>query len=63
MAEGNDMNRKVPLTLENADAYLPADVYESGLYFEVNYRIIRFGLESVKNVGSAAVDAIVAARV
>ena len=37
MAEGNDMNRKVPLTLENADAYLPADVYETadGAAYEI----------------------------
>jgi len=41
---------------------LPPDVNESGHNFEVHDRSIRFGLDAVKNVGSAAVDAIVAAR-
>ena len=41
---------------------LPPDVNESGHNFEVHDRNIRFGLDAVKNVGSAAVDAIVAAR-
>jgi DNA polymerase-3 subunit alpha len=41
---------------------LPPDVNESGHNFEVHDRCIRFGLDAVKNVGSAAVDAIVAAR-
>jgi DNA polymerase III subunit alpha len=41
---------------------LPPDVNESGHNFEVHDRCIRFGLDAVKNVGAAAVDAIVAAR-
>jgi DNA polymerase-3 subunit alpha len=41
---------------------LPPDVNESGHNFEVRESNIRFGLDAVKNVGSAAVDAIVAAR-
>ncbi|MEX1142165.1 MAG: DNA polymerase III subunit alpha [Thermoleophilaceae bacterium] len=41
---------------------LPPDVNESGHNFEVRERNIRFGLDAVKNVGAAAVDAIVAAR-
>jgi DNA polymerase-3 subunit alpha len=41
---------------------LPPDVDESGHNFEVRERNIRFGLDAVKNVGAAAVDAIVAAR-
>ncbi|HEX2070421.1 MAG TPA: DNA polymerase III subunit alpha [Thermoleophilaceae bacterium] len=41
---------------------LPPDVNESGHNFEVREGNIRFGLDAVKNVGSAAVDAIVAAR-
>src|SRR5207244_13170809 len=41
---------------------LPPDVNESGHDFVVSGGNIRFGLDAVKNVGSAAVEAIVAAR-
>ncbi|MEJ7715034.1 MAG: hypothetical protein WKF40_04730 [Thermoleophilaceae bacterium] len=41
---------------------LPPDVNVSGHDFVVSGGNIRFGLDAVKNVGSAAVDAIVAAR-
>ena len=41
---------------------LPPDVNKSGHNFEVHERCIRFGLDAVKNVGAAAVDAIIAAR-
>ena len=41
---------------------LPPDVNESGHDFVVSDGNIRFGLDAVKNVGSAAVDAVVAAR-
>jgi DNA polymerase-3 subunit alpha len=41
---------------------LPPDVNESGHDFVVSAGNIRFGLDAVKNVGSAAVDAVVAAR-
>jgi DNA polymerase III subunit alpha len=41
---------------------LPPDVNESGHDFVVVEGNIRFGLDAVKNVGSAAVDAIVQAR-
>src|ERR671938_363004 len=41
---------------------LPPDVNESGHDFKVVQGNIRFGLDAVKNVGAAAVDAIVAAR-
>jgi DNA polymerase III subunit alpha len=41
---------------------LPPDVNESGHDFKVAGGNIRFGLDAVKNVGAAAVDAIVAAR-
>ena len=41
---------------------LPPDVNESGHDFVVTGRNIRFGLDAVKNVGAAAVDAILAAR-
>ncbi|MBE3589897.1 MAG: DNA polymerase III subunit alpha [Firmicutes bacterium] len=41
---------------------LPPDVNESEADFTVTPRGIRFGLAAVKNVGRAAVDAIVAAR-
>jgi DNA polymerase III subunit alpha len=41
---------------------LPPDVNESGHNFEVRAGNIRFGLDAVKNVGAAAVDAIVRAR-
>jgi len=41
---------------------LPPDVNSSRNDFEVHDGNIRFGLEAVKGVGSAAVDAIVAAR-
>jgi DNA polymerase-3 subunit alpha len=42
---------------------LPPDVNESGHDFVVTGGNIRFGLDAVKNVGSAAVEAIMAARV
>jgi DNA polymerase III subunit alpha len=41
---------------------LPPDVNESGHDFVVVDGNIRFGLDAVKNVGAAAVDAIIAAR-
>src|SRR5436305_13656463 len=41
---------------------LPPDVNESGHDFKVSEGNIRFGLDAVKNVGAAAVDAVVAAR-
>jgi DNA polymerase-3 subunit alpha len=41
---------------------LPPDVNESRNNFEVHERNIRFGLNAVKNVGSAAVDAVIRAR-
>jgi DNA polymerase-3 subunit alpha len=41
---------------------LPPDVNLSGHTFEVHEGNIRFGLDAVKNVGAAAVDAIIAAR-
>ncbi|MEA2375016.1 MAG: polymerase subunit alpha, partial [Thermoleophilaceae bacterium] len=41
---------------------LPPDVNESGHDFVVSGGNIRFGLDAVKNVGSAAVDAIVQSR-
>src|SRR3989440_11912697 len=41
---------------------LPPDVNESGHDFKVAGGNIRFGLDAVKNVGAAAVDAIIAAR-
>src|SRR4051794_27073781 len=41
---------------------LPPDVNESGHDFKVSGGNIRFGLDAVKNVGAAAVDAIMRAR-
>ncbi|MGI8440543.1 MAG: DNA polymerase III subunit alpha [Thermoleophilaceae bacterium] len=41
---------------------LPPDVNESGHDFTVSSGNIRFGLDAVKNVGSSAVDAVIAAR-
>jgi DNA polymerase-3 subunit alpha len=41
---------------------LPPDVNESGHDFKVASGNISFGLDAVKNVGSAAVDAVIAAR-
>jgi DNA polymerase-3 subunit alpha len=41
---------------------LPPDVNESGHDFVVNEGRIRFGLDAVKNVGAAAVDAMLEAR-
>jgi DNA polymerase-3 subunit alpha len=41
---------------------LPPDVNESGHDFQVIGGNIRFGLDAVKNVGSAAVDAVLKAR-
>jgi DNA polymerase-3 subunit alpha len=41
---------------------LPPDVNESGHDFKVAGGNIRFGLDAVKNVGAAAVDAVIAAR-
>jgi DNA polymerase-3 subunit alpha len=41
---------------------LPPDVNESGHDFKVSGGNIRFGLDAVKNVGAAAVDAVIAAR-
>jgi DNA polymerase-3 subunit alpha len=57
---------KVPFFVVQCEAMgikvLPPDVNESGHRFNVVEGNIRFGLEAVKGVGSAAVDAIVAAR-
>jgi DNA polymerase III subunit alpha len=41
---------------------LPPDVNESGHDFVVTGGNVRFGLDAVKNVGAAAVDAVLAAR-
>jgi DNA polymerase-3 subunit alpha len=41
---------------------LPPDVNESGHDFKVVAGNVRFGLDAVKNVGAAAVDAIIGAR-
>ena len=41
---------------------LPPDVNECGHTFVVHEADVRFGLDAVKNVGAAAVDAIIAAR-
>ncbi|MBF0572451.1 MAG: DNA polymerase III subunit alpha [Desulfamplus sp.] len=41
---------------------LPPDVNESDAGFTVTYDAIRFGMAAVKNVGSAAIDSIVAVR-
>ena len=41
---------------------LPPDVNECGHTFVVHETDVRFGLDAVKNVGAAAVDAIIAAR-
>ena len=41
---------------------LPPDVNSSGHSFSVSERAIRFGLDAVKNVGHAAVEAILRAR-
>jgi DNA polymerase III subunit alpha len=43
-------------------AVLPPDVHASGLHFTVEGEAIRFGLLAVKNVGSGAIESIVAAR-
>ena len=43
-------------------AVLPPNVNSSGAVFTVTEGSIRFGLSAIKNVGSAAVDLIVAAR-
>lgn len=50
--EANDLGVKI----------LPPDVNESDKHFTVSHGNIRFGLAAVKNVGEAAVEAIVAAR-
>ncbi|MBA2256673.1 MAG: DNA polymerase III subunit alpha, partial [Thermoleophilaceae bacterium] len=47
---------------EMAIEVLPPDVNESGHDFVAGEGCIRFGLDAVKNVGSAAVDAVIAAR-
>ncbi|MCG0278084.1 MAG: DNA polymerase III subunit alpha [Thermanaeromonas sp.] len=41
---------------------LPPDINESGVDFSVGEGHIRFGLAAIKNVGRAAVEAIIAAR-
>ncbi|MGC8840336.1 MAG: DNA polymerase III subunit alpha [Candidatus Sumerlaeaceae bacterium] len=41
---------------------LPPDINESDKYFTVSHGNIRFGLAAIKNVGAAAVEAIIAAR-
>jgi DNA polymerase-3 subunit alpha len=57
---------KVPFFVSRCEemgiSVLPPDVNESGHDFVVVEGNIRFGLDAVKNVGSAAVDAIIAAR-
>jgi DNA polymerase-3 subunit alpha len=57
---------KVPFFVVQCEAMgievLPPDVNESGHRFNVVGGNIRFGLEAVKGVGGAAVDAIIAAR-
>jgi DNA polymerase-3 subunit alpha len=57
---------KVPFFVSRCEdmgiGVLPPDVNQSGHDFVVVEGDIRFGLDAVKNVGSAAVDAIVAAR-
>jgi DNA polymerase-3 subunit alpha len=57
---------KVPFFVSRCEemgiSVLPPDVNESGHDFVVVDGNIRFGLDAVKNVGSAAVDAIVQAR-
>jgi len=47
---------------EMAIEVLPPDINESGHDFVAGAGCIRFGLDAVKNVGSAAVDAVIAAR-
>lgn len=51
-AEANEIGVKV----------LPPDVNESDKYFTVSHGNIRFGLAAIKNVGEAAVEAIIASR-
>jgi DNA polymerase-3 subunit alpha len=57
---------KVPFFVSRCEemgiSVLPPDVNESGHDFVVVDRNIRFGLDAVKNVGAAAVDAVIAAR-
>ena len=57
---------KVPFFVVQCEAMgikvLPPDVNESGHRFNVVEGNIRFGLEAVKGVGGAAVDAIISAR-
>ncbi|MEA2495415.1 MAG: polymerase subunit alpha, partial [Thermoleophilaceae bacterium] len=57
---------KVPFFVSRCEemgiSVLPPDVNESGHDFVVVEGNIRFGLDAVKNVGSAAVDAIIDAR-
>ncbi|MCX7625203.1 MAG: DNA polymerase III subunit alpha [Candidatus Sumerlaeaceae bacterium] len=51
-AEANDIGVKI----------LPPDVNESDKFFTVSHGNIRFGLAAIKNVGEAAVEAIIASR-
>src|ERR671923_1369952 len=57
---------KVPFFVSRCEemgiGVLPPDVNESGHDFKVVGGNIRFGLDAVKNVGSAAVEAIIRAR-
>src|SRR3954452_19372794 len=57
---------KVPFFVSRCEemgiSVLPPDVNESGHDFVVVEGNIRFGLDAVKNVGAAAVDAMIAAR-
>ncbi|MFL5893977.1 MAG: DNA polymerase III subunit alpha [Thermoleophilaceae bacterium] len=57
---------KVPFFVSRCEemgiSVLPPDVNESGHDFVVVEGNIRFGLDAVKNVGAAAVDAVIAAR-
>src|SRR3989338_9310518 len=43
-------------------AVLPPDINKSGLNFNIEGEAIRFGLSAIKNVGAAAIDAVLSAR-
>ena len=61
-----DNSDKVALYLDDAQGMdiqvLPPDINESGYNFTVVEEGIRFGLKAVKNVGSSAIESIIAAR-
>ncbi|OGG13131.1 DNA polymerase III subunit alpha [Candidatus Gottesmanbacteria bacterium RIFCSPHIGHO2_01_FULL_46_14] len=48
--------RRINLTL------LPPDINRSGVEFEIEAGAIRFGLSAIKNVGTSAIESIIAAR-